>query len=179
MLDPFPSPTWLQDNVSTPLALYLRLPALSSHVHESALALVAYQFIHSYISPFLSRRLFPHQYPSFSPETKLNWHTHVVSSVYSILISTVALWIILNDKEWRSMASGPAGIVERIHGYTGALGLLAAFAQGYFIYHLVMATVHFKVFGIATLFHAVSCCTFIFGFVCLFISILSSIAWAN
>ncbi|OJJ08539.1 hypothetical protein ASPVEDRAFT_402505 [Aspergillus versicolor CBS 583.65] len=164
MLGPLPPPTWRQDTLRTPLALYLELPPVSSHVHESVLTLVTYQLTHSYISAFLLRRLFPHHYPGFCPETKLNWHTHVVSSVHSILISTVAVWIIFNDKEWRTISREPADIVERIHVYTGALGLLTALAQGYFIYHLVMATVHFKVFGVQTLFHAVSCCTYIFAF---------------
>lgn len=166
MLDPFPPPAWFRENVSGPLALYLRLPALSHHAHESVIALVTYQLIHSYLSPFLSQWLSPRHYPNLSPAAKLNWHTHVVSSVHSVLISTITVWIMLNDEEWILMSSEPVGAVERVYGYTGALGLLAAFAQGYFIYHLIMATVHFKVFGIGTLSHAISCCTFIFGFVC-------------
>lgn len=57
-------------------------------------------------------------------------------------------------------------IDERVHGYTGAIGLVQALATGYFIYDLIVSTLHINLFGVGMLFHAISAlCVFSLGFV--------------
>ncbi|KAE8352556.1 TLC domain-containing protein [Aspergillus coremiiformis] len=160
MLDPFPPPpTWLRDRVE-PWALYFNLPTLSDHIHEVLIALAGYQFIHSVLSPWLSAILFPRHYPHLNKRTKLNWDVHVVSLVQSTLVNTLALWIMFADKERKSM-----DINERIYGYTGTCGFLEALAAGYFVYDLIISTIHIKLFGVGMLFHAISALwVFSFGF---------------
>lgn len=160
MLDPFfPPPSWLQDLV-TPWAASLHLYSLPFHIHEVILSFAFYQLIHSYVSPWLSRRLFPRHYPQLSKRTQLNWDIHVVSLVQSVLVNSLALWVMFADRE-RSIMT----IDERVHGYTGADGLVQALATGYFIYDLIVSAVYLKLFGIGMLFHAISAlCVFSLGF---------------
>ncbi|KAB8275306.1 TLC domain-containing protein [Aspergillus minisclerotigenes] len=160
MLDPFPPPpAWLRDRVE-PWALYLNVPALSDHIHEVILAFAGYQFIHSFLSPWLSPILFPRHYPQLNKRTKLNWDVHVVSLVQSVLINVFALYIMFVDKERKNMDTG-----ERIYGYTGMSGLLQALAEGYFVYDIIVSTVHIRMFGVGMLFHAISALwVFSFGF---------------
>lgn len=62
---------------------------------------------------------------------------------------------------------------ERVYGYTGAGGLVQAMAAGYFLWDLMISTVHFKIFGPGLWFHAISALwVFSFGFVSCF-SLLS------
>jgi hypothetical protein len=160
MLDPFPPPpAWLQELV-TPWAEYLRLYTLPYHVHEVIFAFAFYQLIHSYVSPWLSTILFPRHYPQLPKRTRLNWDIHVVSFVQSVLINVVALWVMFADEERNRM-----NIDERVHGYTGADGLVQALATGYFIYDIIVSTLYIKLFGIGMLFHAISAlCVFSLGF---------------
>ncbi|KAJ5257180.1 hypothetical protein N7478_013284 [Penicillium angulare] len=151
MLDPLgPSPAWLRELVE-PYKLLINSPTLPAHIHEVILAFVFYQLIHSVISPWLSPILFPKSYPKLSARTKLNWDIHVVSFVQSVLINTLALWIIFVDTERGSMSS-----LERVFGYTGACGFIQALAVGYFVYDLIVSAFYVKMFGIGTLFHAIS-----------------------
>lgn len=166
MLDPIPPPPeWLR-NAIRPYALFLNLPSLPDHIHEVVLAFAFYQSIHSFISPWLSPKLFPRHYPNFNRRTKLNWDVHVVSFVQSSVINSVALWVMFTDKERKDMNTG-----ERVYGYTGACGLTQALATGYFIYDLLVSAAHVKIFGIGMVFHGLSALwVFSLGFV----SILSS-----
>ena len=57
-------------------------------------------------------------------------------------------------------------VLERVYGYTGASGLIQAFAAGYFIWDLIVSTRHIGIFGLGIWAHAVSAlCVFSFGFV--------------
>lgn len=161
MLDPLgPPPAWLR-SLTEPYALKLSSPTLLEHIHEVFLAFAFYQFIHSCLSPWLSRILFPQSYPKLNARTKLNWDIHVVSLVQSVLICAAALWVMFVDEERWSMSPG-----ERVFGYTGACGLIQAFAVGYFVYDLIVSVVHVRIFGIGLLFHAVSALwVFSLGFV--------------
>ncbi|KAJ9316781.1 hypothetical protein DTO271D3_2914 [Paecilomyces variotii] len=151
MLDPLPPPPqWLR-SYTEPWAAYLNLPTLTEHIHEVIGSFLVYQFIHSFVSPLLSARLFPSIYPKLNPRTKLNWDVHVVSLVQSVLINVVALWVMFADQERKAMNPG-----ERVYGYTGGCGLVQALAAGYFVYDLIISTVHLDIFGIGMLFHAVS-----------------------
>lgn len=163
MLDPVPPPPdWLTRAIK-PYADAIELPTLPYHIHEVAFAFLLYQFIGSIASPVLSRRIFPNIYPKLTRRTRINWDVHVVSLVQSCLINTMALWVMYNDSERAEMKHSA---VERIYGYTGASGLIQAFAAGYFLWDLVVSTRHIKVFGLGIWFHAVSALSvFSFGFV--------------
>ncbi|KAL8794590.1 MAG: hypothetical protein Q9182_007613 [Xanthomendoza sp. 2 TL-2023] len=132
MHDPFPfSPPPLLVKAVTPLADFLKLPTLPIHIHELLFAALTYHIICAYISPFLSRRLFPKIYPSLPRRSQLNWDVHVVSLVQSVVVCAAAIWVMNADKERSDM-----GWEERIWGYTGAGGMIQAFAAGYFLWDL-------------------------------------------
>ncbi|PKY04186.1 DUF887 domain protein [Aspergillus campestris IBT 28561] len=160
MLDPIPPPpAWLRDVVD-PWAQRVNLPGLSDHFHEVIIFFLGYQFIHSVLSPWLSPILFPHHYPSLNKRTKLNWDVHVVSLIQSISICVLALWVMFTDKERQSMTAG-----ERVYGYTGGCALVGSMALGYFVYDLIISTMHLRMFGVGMLFHAISALwVFSFGF---------------
>ena len=165
MLDPVPPPAgWLSKAV-TPYADAIELPTLPDHIHEVIFSYLLYQSIDTIISPRLSTWLFPNIYPKLSRRTRINWDVHVVSLVQSCLINTLALWVMYFDEERSDMKHSA---VERIYGYTGASGLIQAFACGYFIWDLIVSTRNIKIFGLGIWFHAVSALiVFSFGFVSL------------
>ncbi|KAJ6009545.1 hypothetical protein N7522_004561 [Penicillium canescens] len=161
MLDPFPPPPiWLRQLVE-PGVLFLNLPALSNHIHEILISFAGYQIIQFFLGPWMSRRLFPQYYLQLDKRTKLNWDVHVVSLVQSIVVSSLALWIIFADKERKTMNTS-----ERIYGYSGGCAMLGALAIGYFLYDLIISAVHIEIYGVGMLFHAITAsCVFSFGFV--------------
>lgn len=161
MLDPIPPPpAWLRDFVD-PWAQRVNLPGLSDHFHEVIIFFLGYQFIHSVLSPWLSPILFPRHYPHLNKRTKLNWDVHVVSLIQSVSICVLALWVMFTDEERQSMTAG-----ERVYGYTGGCALVGSMAMGYFVYDLIVSTMHLRMFGIGMLFHAISALwVFSFGFV--------------
>lgn len=161
MLDPIPpAPEWLQSLVR-PLSNHLSLPMLPYHIHEVLFFFILYQFIQSIVSPWLSTRLFPKIYPTFNRRNKLNWDIHIVSLVQSVLVNAVALWVMFVDEERKGM-TGPG---ERVLGYTGACGLVQSMAVGYFVWDLIVSTLHIGDFGIGLFLHAVSALTvYMFGF---------------
>ncbi|KAG8631574.1 hypothetical protein KVT40_000714 [Elsinoe batatas] len=153
MKDPFPfspPPQFIQD-LARPLAAKLNAPTLPLHLHEVAFAIVLYTVVHQVISPPLSAWLCPKTYPHLNKRTKLNWDVHVVSTLQSILVCALSLWLILCDEE-----RGTIGFEQRIWGYTGATGLLTSMACGYFIWDLIMTVMHVNVFGYGMLAHATS-----------------------
>lgn len=162
MHDPFPLPrptTWLPyvEKVSD----YLALKTLPLHFHEVIVAYAIYHTTNKYISPAFSRYFFPRTYSTLNARTKLNWDVHIVSFVQSVVICTLALWVMWVDIERSEMDTK-----ERVHGYTGASGLIQAFAGGYFLWDLVVTAQNVKIFGIGMLFHAISAlCVFSLGFV--------------
>ena len=161
MLDPLsPPPKWLQ-SYTQPFADYLALPTLTPHIHEIFLSFAFYQIVQSVVSPWLSTVLFPKIYPHFPRRTRVNWDIHVVSLVQSSLINIIALWVMLVNEERRGMTSG-----ERVYGYDGACGMVQALATGYFVWDLIVSTVHVKIFGVGLWFHAISALwVFSLGFV--------------
>jgi hypothetical protein len=164
MHDPFPIPPspWLSKAIQ-PFADYWSLPTLPLHIHEVLGSFLAYTFINKVVAPTVSRRLFPSQYSKFSPERKLNWDVHVVSLCQSTLINALALWVMFNDDERKNMTAH-----ERVHGYTGASGMIQGLATGYFLWDLMITLQNIKVFGLGMLAHATSALlVFSFGFVCI------------
>lgn len=162
MHDPFPlpRPEWLLPYVQ-PVADFLHMKTLPLHYHEVLFAFLLYHFTNTVVSPAFSNYFFPRIYPSFNARTKLNWDVHIVSFVQSTVICGLALWVLLTDKELKEMDT-----IERVHGYTGASGLIQAFAGGYFLWDLLVTVQNVRVFGIGMLFHAISAlCVFSLGFV--------------
>ncbi|PQE03157.1 hypothetical protein CJF30_00005662 [Rutstroemia sp. NJR-2017a BBW] len=145
---------------TTPFADYWSLPTLPLHIHEVLGSFLAYTFINKVVAPTVSRRLFPSKYSKFSPERKLNWDVHVVSLCQSTLINALALWVMFNDDERKNMTAH-----ERVHGYTGASGMIQGLATGYFLWDLMITLQNIKVFGLGMLAHATSALlVFSFGF---------------
>ncbi|KAF2840204.1 DUF887-domain-containing protein [Patellaria atrata CBS 101060] len=152
MLDPNPiaNPSILV-HLTEPIAEYLSLKTLHLHSHEVLFAAGMYHLICRFVSPFLSNLICPSIYSKLNPRTRINWDVHVVSFVQSTLISVMAFWIMLYDDDrsemnWRG----------RVYGYTGSLGLLQAFAAGYFLWDFFISTYYVGIFGIGLWFHALS-----------------------
>ena len=162
MHDPFPiAPPPQLVRATTPLAEFLSLSTLPIHIHELLLAALSYHLICVYVSPFLSRRLFPSVYPSLPLRSQVNWDVHVVSLVQSVVVCAAAIWIMIVDKERKSM-----GWEERIWGYTGADGMIQAFAAGYFLWDLQICLRYLGIFGPGLLMHAIAALiVFSLGFV--------------
>lgn len=161
MLDPFFGPPALIARLVQPLANFLSLPTLPLHAHEILFAFTLYQLVNLYLSPALSSRLFPRTYPHLDARSKINWNVHSVSLVQSLLVNTLALWVIWRDDERRAF-----GWQERIWGYTGAAGLVQGFAAGYFLWDLWITSRYVHIFGWGMLAHAVcALVVFSFGFV--------------
>lgn len=152
MHDPFPipPPAWMKELV-TPLATFLKLYTLPLHIHEILFAALGYQFICSVLSPLLSTFFFPQIYNSLPRRTRLNWDVHFVSMVQSIMINSLALWVMWVDKERGRMTWD-----ERIWGYDGAGGMIQGFAAGYFLWDLIVCVRWIDLFGWGMLAHAIS-----------------------
>lgn len=84
-----------------------------------------------------------------------------VSFVQSSFISALALVVISLDTQRAAMS-----LPERIWGYTGAAGMVQAFAVGYFVWDTYIMVRYTRVFGAAMLAHGVACTiVFSLGFV--------------
>lgn len=163
MHDPFPiaPPAALVQKYFQPTADYLGLKTLPLHFHEVALAFALYHATNRYLAPAVSRFFFPRIYSTFNARTKLNWDVHIVSFVQSTLICTLALYVMKNDRDRAEMSWE-----EKVHGYTGASGLIQGFAAGYFVWDLVITLQNVRIFGLGMLAHAVSALfVFSLGFV--------------
>lgn len=160
MHDPIPGIPWLAEAV-TPFSKLTGLTTLPLHIHEVVASFVAYTFINKVVAPRASTYLFPQKYPALSAEKRFNWDVHVVSLCQSLLVNTVALWVIFFDDERKNMSWE-----ERVWGYTGASGCIQGLAAGYFLWDLVITLQNIKMFGPGMLAHAVCALTvFSFGFV--------------
>jgi hypothetical protein len=152
MIDPFPlAVPRLIGKLSQPIADFLSLPTLPLHAHEILFAFYFYHTINKRISPWVSSRLFPSTYNSLNARSKINWDVHVVSFVQSTFIIFLALWVMWKDEERAAM-----DWKGRVFGYTGACGMIQAFAGGYFLWDLMVSSLHFDIFGPGLLAHAVS-----------------------
>jgi hypothetical protein len=168
MRDPFPiPPPAALVRLVQPLADTLGLQTLPQHAHEVVLACALYHAVYKLASPALSRRLFPRTYAALPPRARLNWDVHVVSLVQSTGINALALWVVLvGDAPARARMDWRA----RLWGYTGAAGLVQAFAAGYFIWDLAVTARHVRIFGWGMLAHAM-CALLVFS--CGFVRLLS------
>jgi hypothetical protein len=162
MKDPFPIPQIpLLSRAVQPFADYFSLTTLPLHVHEVAASFLLYSFINTVVAPRASTWLFPVKYAKLSPERKINWDVHVVSLCQSLLINTLALWVMWTDEDRNAM-----DWQQRVWGYTGAAGMVQGMATGYFLWDLVITLQNVKLFGYGMLAHALSALlVFSFGFV--------------
>ncbi|KAI9846702.1 MAG: hypothetical protein M1837_003757 [Sclerophora amabilis] len=161
MRDPFFAPPAFVIKLAQPIANTFNLPTLPFHAHEIVFAFTLYHLVNTKVSPYISARLFPNIYPHFPLRTKINWDVHVVSLVQSVLINALALWVLRVDGERQEMDWR-----ERVWGYTGAGGMIQGFAAGYFLWDLMITSVHVEVFGWGMLAHAISALVvFSLGFV--------------
>lgn len=132
----------------------LNLLTLPTHIHEVVFAASLYFFLFYIGSPIISTALAPQHYSKLSRKKKVNWDAHVVSFFQSILINVLALWVMFTDEERMEM-----DVDGRMWGYTGAAGLVQAFAFGYFVWDLIITSMNLSVFGIGTLAHAIAALT--------------------
>lgn len=159
-LFPLDPPPWLVKLI-TPIANSLSLSTLPLHIHELLLSTLFYHLICTVISPLLSKALFPKIYPALPARTRLNWDVHVVSLTQSLVINTLALWVMWADGE-----RGTMGWKERVWGYDGAGGMIQGFAAGYFLWDVMICIRWLGVFGWGLLAHAVAALVvFLLGFV--------------
>ncbi|KAL8707060.1 MAG: hypothetical protein Q9225_007845 [Loekoesia sp. 1 TL-2023] len=176
MRDPFPiPPPSLLVRTINPLAESLSLYTLPFHIHELLFAAISYHLICAFISPILSRWLFPSIYPHLPQRTRLNWDVHVVSLAQSIFVCAAALWVMYEDEERKAM-----DWKERVWGYTGGGGMIQALAAGYFLWDLQICLRYMSVFGFGLLMHAVAALVvFSLGFVSAtpFIALLFIYIW--
>ncbi|TQS33010.1 hypothetical protein Golomagni_06660, partial [Golovinomyces magnicellulatus] len=144
MKDPFPFPpnAWLSELVR-PASEKLGFVTLPTHIHEVVFAASLYFFIFYIGSPVLSSALVPQHYSKLKGKKRLNWDAHVVSFFQSVLITGLALWVMFVDEDRKYM-----DVEGRIWGYTGASGLVQAFAAGYFVWDLIVTSMNLSVFGI-------------------------------
>ncbi|KAK0717109.1 TLC domain-containing protein [Lasiosphaeria miniovina] len=143
-----------------PWADRLAFPVLPLHAHEVVGSALFYTFVHVVVSPALSSRFFPKYYPRHSRAKKANWDAHVVSLIQSVIINSLALWVIFFDAERKSM-----DWQQRVWGYTGSSAMIQALACGYFVWDLGITLLNLDIFGIGLLAHAVSAlAVYSFGF---------------
>jgi hypothetical protein len=171
MHDPFPyaPPALLVPYVET-FSKYVGLRTLPLHFHEVALAFSLYHVTNRFISPALSNYFFPRIYNALSAKTKINWDVHIVSFVQSTVICVLALYVMYTDRERAEM-----DWETRVWGYTGASGLIQAFAGGYFVWDLMVTLQNMSAFGMGMLAHAVSALfVFALGFVSQHLALIAS-----
>lgn len=127
------------------------LLTLPYHVHEILGSFLIYTSIFLLISPILSVWLFPDRYRQISRKTRIAWHVRVVSTIQSTFICILALYIICVDKDRRRLS--PEG---RLWAYSGATGMVQAFAAGYFLWDVWVSVQYISILGPSSLAHAVS-----------------------
>lgn len=168
MKDPFPAAPAFIINACEPVAAALGLKTLPFHIHEVVAAFCFYQWINVVVAPSLSTWLYPRIYPYLAKRTRINWNVHVVSLVQSSVISALAIWVIYADQDRKKMDWN-----DRVWGYTGAIGLVQALAAGYFVWDVMVSSMHLDVLGPGSLAHAISALTVsALGFVSLATSML-------
>lgn len=151
MKDPFYSPPASFVSFLQPVASSLSLPVLPLHIHEVLLGWAAYHVLDVYISPLLSRALFPQTYNSLNLRTRINWNMRVAAWAQAVFISALALGVKYADQEVADMSWN-----GRLWGYSGGIGMVQGFALGYFLWDLSVCIIHYSLLGPETLAHATS-----------------------
>ncbi|KAK6464856.1 TLC domain-containing protein [Scheffersomyces coipomensis] len=129
-----------------------------AHWHE---ILASFLFYTSFqvISQPISAALFGTTYTSLSKRTKVNFDIHVVSMI-QCFISISILLPMWNHSYWQNRVADPT---SSMLGYTPYGGFVGALTVGYFLWDLMVCTIHFKLFGVGFLFHGFAA---VFVFTC-------------
>ncbi|RDW77859.1 hypothetical protein BP5796_05711 [Coleophoma crateriformis] len=151
MRDPFISPPAALVALVQPVATSLSLPALAPHLHEVFIGWAVYHVLDRYVSPALSRLLFPRTYGSIDARTRINWDMRVAALTQAVCVSALAVWIKYVDQEVAAMDGK-----QRLYGYSGGIGMVQGFAAGYFLWDLSVCLTHYRLLGPETLVHATS-----------------------
>ena len=151
MRDPFPAPPkFLSAAADTYLAGPLHLSTLPAHVHEILFAFALYESVRL-ASRALFPRLLPSTFASLPRRTRLNWDLKTVSLAQSLIICTLAIWVLRTDDGIdRTSWEG------RIFGYSGATGLVQAMAAGYFVWDIYASVAYFDILGPGSLLHGIA-----------------------
>lgn len=129
----------------------------AAHWHEIVLSTVIYFCIQA-ASPAISTRLFGKTYSDLNPKTKLNFDIHVVSMVQCF----VSIGIIIPAWYHPYIQNRLDDPYLSVFGYNPYSGFASAITLGYFIWDLVVCSVHMKLFGVGFLLHAFAA-LFVFG----------------
>ncbi|KAK4058507.1 hypothetical protein OIO90_000669 [Microbotryomycetes sp. JL221] len=104
-------------------------------------------------SHYVSPRLFPNHFKSFSRKTKLDWDLHFTGWVHSLISAPLALYMIVYPSS--SLVKDP------IFNYATFEASVFAFSGGYFLYDLMISLALVRSQGLPFVVHAAACC-FIF-----------------
>ena len=150
MRDLLPPPPAVVVRLLQPIAEKYHLHTLPWHAHEIIGAFTIYLAISLFLSPICSEVLAPSLYRNLTGLTKVNWNVRVTSTIQSTFICAIALYVIFSDAERYQM-----NWETRIWGYTGAGGMVQAFAAGYFLWDVLISAMYLHILGIGSLLHAV------------------------
>lgn len=151
MHDPLAPPPAIVVQLLQPFAQRYGLLSLPFHGHEIIGSFIFYSSIFLLISPGLSGRLVHGRYSNLSKRSQIAWHVKVVSTIQSTFICTLALYVLLVDTARQRLGSG-----GRLWAYSGASGMVQAFAAGYFLWDLSVSVRYFGILGGSSLAHAAS-----------------------
>lgn len=151
MRDPLAPPPAIAVHLLQPLAQQYGLNTLPFHAHEIVGSFLLYTSIFLLVSPSLSVRILHHRYSCWPRKTQIAWHVRVVSTIQSTLICILALYVIFVDDERPKLS-----YEGRLWAYSGASGMVQAFAAGYFLWDLSVSVQHINILGSSSLAHAVS-----------------------
>ncbi|EPX72656.1 DUF887 family protein [Schizosaccharomyces octosporus yFS286] len=140
----FPRGPLFLENLVTPYCEKLGLYKLPRHIHVVILSALFYQFI-NLLSPWISNKLSRH-YKHLSRRTKLNWDSHVVSSVQSVLLISLGYLILREVNNFN----------DKLFGYSVYAGDIYALADGYFLWDLYITVRYAKITGLGFVVHAVA-----------------------
>ncbi|PWW74545.1 DUF887-domain-containing protein [Tuber magnatum] len=139
-----------------PYATKIGLHSLPLHIHQVIFAFLLYHFIFFVVSPILSTIILPKTYRNFDKRTRVNWDVHIVSFFQSSFICALAIWAACNDPERDAWSKDEDAMLKRTFGYSRIQGAVQAYAEGYFIWDLVISAWHLDIFGLGFLAHAAS-----------------------
>ena len=151
MRDPLALPPAIALSRLQPFAHKYGLLTLPYHVHEILGSFLLYTSIFLVISPILSDWLFRDRYRQLARRTRIAWHIRVVSTIQATFICILALYIIYVDQDRRKL-----GHEGRLWAYSGATGMVQAFAAGYFLWDVWVSVQYLSILGPGSLAHAVS-----------------------
>lgn len=123
----------------------------AAHWHEVVGSIIFYVIIQK-LAPVFSKIWLGSKYTTLDRRTKINFDIHVVAMVQCIL-SIVVLLPMWNHPLWQNRLNDVNG---SILGATPYGGFVSSFTAGYFIWDLYVCLVHFSMFGVGFLMHALS-----------------------